>query len=213
MFGYTNAHAFPPRYNIAPSQPVAIVRPSQIAGQGRELALARWGLIPSWVKDPARISMLINARAESAASKPAFRGGMRHKRCLIPADAFYEWLGVKGHKRPFLVRRRDLGIMAFAGIWDHWLGADGSEIETAAILTVPVNASLSWLHDRMPAIVDPAQFDYWLDTRHVLAEAAAEILQPAAEDLLEAFEVSKSVNDPRSEGPALQTPEGTPRLL
>ena len=205
-FGYGNEHAFPPRYNIAPSQPVAIVRPGQVPGAGRELALVRWGLIPSWVKDPARISMMFNARGESAADKPSFRGGMRHKRCLVPADCFYEWLGEKGHKRPFLVRRKDRGLMAFAGIWDHWLGADGSEIETMAILTVRSNGALSWLHDRMPAIVASEQFDDWLDTRHVLAEAAAEVLQPAADDILEAFEVSKALNNPRAEGADLQTP-------
>ena len=209
-FGYANQHAFPPRYNIAPTQPVAIVKHG-FAG-ARELALVRWGLIPSWAKDPAKISTLINARAETAAEKPSFRGAMRHRRCLVPADAFYEWLGKAGEKRPHLIRRKDGGMLAFAGIWENWLGADGSEIDTMAILTVACNVALSWLHDRMPAILEPDAFDAWLDTRAVLADAAVHMLQPAADDLLDVFEVGKALNNWRNEGPQLQTPERT-RLL
>jgi len=133
-FRCDNEAVFPPRYNIAPSQPVAIVRNKPQGG--REMALVRWGLIPAWVKDPRAFKMLINARAESAVDKPSFRAAMRHRRCLIPADGFYEWKGAPGAKRPHLVKPRAGGPMALAGIFENWLGADGSEIETVAILTV-----------------------------------------------------------------------------
>jgi putative SOS response-associated peptidase YedK len=205
-FRHHNEAVFPPRYNIAPTQPVAIVRPDH-AGR-RELVLVRWGLIPPWVKDTRTFSLLINARAESAATKPAFRGAMRHKRCLVPTDGFYEWTGVKGRKRPHLLRLRSRGPMALAGLYEHWLGADGSELDTMAILTVPANAQVLALHDRMPAILPPDQFDAWLDVRAVSAEEAQRLLVPAAADALEIVEVSPRLNDPRNEGPELQEAVG-----
>jgi putative SOS response-associated peptidase YedK len=195
---------FPPRYNIAPTQPVGIVRMSH-RGE-REFVLVRWGLIPPWVKDPRAFSTLINARAEGAATKPSFRGAMRHKRCLIPADAFYEWSGERKSRRPHLVRRRDGATMALAGLYENWLGADGSEIETMAILTVPANGTIAPVHDRMPAIIQPDDFDAWLDCWGVLAGAAAELLRPAADDLLEVFEIGPEIGNPRNEGPELQQP-------
>ena len=212
-FRYGNEAVFPPRYNIAPSQPVAIVRNGP-AGD-RELALVRWGLIPSWVKDPRTLKMLINARGETAADKPSFRGGMRHRRCLVPTDGFYEWTGKAGAKRPHLIRPRGGGPMALAGIWEHWLGADGSEIETMAILTVAANADVSVLHDRMPAIVAPVNFDAWLDCSSGSALAAAEILIPAPAGSLELVEVSRKLNNSRNEGPEVQEPAEapTPTLL
>jgi putative SOS response-associated peptidase YedK len=182
-FETVNEPEFPPRYNIAPTQPVLIVRHD--AKRRRELALVRWGLLPSWVKDPHGFSTLINARSEGAAEKPAFRGGMRHRRCLVPADAFYEWTGTRGRRRPHLLRLRSGGPFAMAGIWEHWLGADGSELETMAILTVPSNRPVSALHDRMPALLPPSAFEAWLDCRSGSAVEAAELLRPAPEDLLE----------------------------
>src|SRR5690606_29787578 len=143
-FGYANEAVFPPRYNIAPSQPVAVVRMTP-KGE-REMALVRWGLIPSWVKDPRAVKMMINARAESAAQKPSFRAPLRHKRCLVPADGFYEWSGPAAARRSYLIRPRRGGPMGLAGIYENWLGADGSEIETMAILTTAANASLSVVH-------------------------------------------------------------------
>lgn len=209
-FGYGNDHVFPPRYNIAPTQPVAIVRLSET--RQRELALVRWGLIPAWAKDPSKLSTMINARSETAAEKPAFRGPMRHRRCLVPADAFYEWMGPAGRKRPFMVRRKDRGLLAFAAIWEGWLGADGSEIDTMAILTVPSNVALSWLHDRMPALLEPEHFAGWLDGRAMKAEEAAELLKPAADDLLDVVEIGTAINNPQAEGAALQTAERTTLL-
>lgn len=195
---------FPPRYNIAPTQPVGIVRMGH-RGE-REFVLVRWGLIPPWVKDLREFSTLINARAEGATTKPSFRGAMRHKRCLIPADGFYEWSGAKKSRRPHLVRRRDGGPMALAGLYEDWMGADGSEIETMAILTVPANATVGRIHDRMPAILPPDMFDAWLDCRAVLADAAAQLLKPAPDDLLEVVEIGPDIGNPRNEGPELQQP-------
>jgi putative SOS response-associated peptidase YedK len=205
-FRHHNEAVFPPRYNIAPTQPVAIVRLDH--ADRRELILARWGLIPSWVKDPRTFTTLINARAESAASKPAFRGAMRHKRCLVPADGFYEWTGVPGRKRPHLLRLRSGGPMALAGLYEHWLGADGSELDTMAILTVPASRHVSAFHDRMPAILQSDQFDAWLDVRTVSAEEAGQLLAPAADDLLEIVEVSPKLNNPRNDGPEVQEEVG-----
>lgn len=207
-FRLPSIEPFPPRYNIAPSQPVAIVR--QDARGSRELALVRWGLIPSWVKDPRTFATLINARAESAADKASFRGAMRHRRCLVPADGFYEWTGARGAKVPHLIRPRAGGPMAFAGLWEHWLGADGSELETMAILTVAANAALAPIHDRMPAILAPEAFDAWLDCRSGSAVEAIPLVAPAPDDLLEAFTVGRRLNDPRSEGADLIVPAGPP---
>lgn len=201
-FGHANAVDFPPRYNIAPTQPVLIVRLDH--ARRRELALVRWGLIPSWAKDPAKLSSLINARAETAAEKPSFRGSLRHRRCLVPADCFYEWTGRPGAKRPFLVRPAAGGPMAFAGLWEHWLGADGSEIETMAILTVPANAAVARVHDRMPAILAPEDFEAWLDIRSGRSDEAMALLRRAPDGALEVMEVSPKLNNPRNEGPEVQ---------
>jgi putative SOS response-associated peptidase YedK len=203
-FGYRNEASFPPRYNIAPSQPVAIVRLDPMGE--RELALVRWGLIPSWVKDPREFSTLINARSETAAEKPSFRAAMRHRRCLVPVDGFYEWTGPAGDKRPSLFRSKSGGPMAFAGLWEHWMGADGSEVDTMAILTTSANATVRPVHDRMPVILPPEAFATWLDVQHVTATAAALLLRPSEATLLECVAVSKSVNNPRNEGPALHAP-------
>jgi putative SOS response-associated peptidase YedK len=210
-FRYVNEAAFPPRYNIAPSQPVGIVR---TAFNGtRELALVRWGLIPGWVKDPRAFKMLINARGETAADKPSFRAAMRHRRCLVPADGYYEWTGASGSKRAHLIRPRKGGPMAMAGLFEHWHGADGSEIETLAILTVTANRTMSVLDDRMPAILAPEHFDAWLDCRPGTAEVIAGLLAPAPEDLLEIIEVSGKLNNPRNEGPEVQEPAATALLI
>lgn len=201
-FQHHNQMDYPPRYNIAPSQPVAIVRLDH--AKRREMALVRWGLIPSWVKDPAKLSALFNARAETAAEKASFRGSLRHRRCLVPADAFYEWNGPAGSKRPFMFRPAAGGPMALAGLWEHWLGADGSEIETMAILTVSANTAVGRIHDRMPVILEPVQFEAWLDVSSGRSEAAQAMLRPAAEGHLAIAEVSRMLNNSRNEGPEVQ---------
>lgn len=203
-FSVYRGEPFPPRYNIAPTQPVAIVRLDQT--HARELALVRWGLIPSWAKDPTRLSQLFNARAETAAEKPSFRGAMRHRRCLIPANGYYEWTGKAGARWPHLVRRSDGGLIALAGLWESWLGADGSEIDTMAVVTVAANTALAGLHDRMPAIIAPEDFDAWLDVRGFRAEMAAEMLRPSPDALLEHVAVDPQLNNARNEGPDLIQP-------
>ena len=203
-FRVSNGEPYPPRYNIAPTQPVLIVRLDET--RRRELALVRWGLIPGWAKDPARLSLMINDRAEGATEKASFRGAMRHRRCLVPANGFYEWTGRAGARQPHLIQRPDSELIAFAGLWESWLGADGSEIDTMAILTVPANTTLTPLHDRMPAILLPEHFDAWLDTRGLNAEMAAEMLRPAPDALLEHITVDPRLNNARNEGPELIKP-------
>ncbi|MCZ7660774.1 MAG: SOS response-associated peptidase [Xanthobacteraceae bacterium] len=209
LFGYPEQPNFPPRYNVAPTQPVPVVRFSE--GR-RQFALVRWGLIPSWVKDPRGFTLLINARGESAAEKPAFRAAMKRRRCLVPADGFYEWrrIGLArpgddrdasrrqpartvAAKQPFFIHARDSRPLAFAGIWETWTGPDGEEMETAAIVTTAANRTLQPIHDRMPVIVPPAAFDLWLDP-NVDADAASAVIAPAPDDLLEAYEISTAVN-------------------
>jgi putative SOS response-associated peptidase YedK len=206
VFGTRNSLDFPPRYNIAPTQPVVIVRRT-VSGE-REQYLVRWGLIPSWVKDPGTFTTLINARSETAASKPSFRGSFRHKRCLVPATGFYEWTGRPGAKRPHLFRPRNGGLVALAGLADHWVGADGSELESMAILTTEANATMAPIHDRMPVIIAPEHFEAWLDCSSGTAHFVEGLLAPPPDDLLEIVDVSPKLNNPRNEGPELMLPPG-----
>jgi putative SOS response-associated peptidase YedK len=191
LFGYPEQPNFPPRYNVAPTQPIPIVRQQ---GNARHFALVRWGLIPPWVKDPKGFSLLINARAETAAEKPAFKNAMRRRRCLIPADGFYEWKTTDGRKRPFYARRRTGGPLAFAGLWETWTGPNGEEIETAAIVTTEANRTLSAVHHRMPVVIPPEAFDLWLSNDEVDVAAASRLMAPAPEDLMEVYEVGTAVN-------------------
>jgi len=203
-FAYVNEETFPPRYNIAPTQPIAIVRLSY--NQKRMLELVRWGLIPSWVKDPSDFSTLVNARAETVAVKPSFRGAIRHKRCLLPASSFYEWTGTRGHKQPHLIKPLAGGVMAFAGIFEDWLGADGSELRSAAILTVPANREMRTVHDRMPLILEREKFGAWLDCRSGLIEDITGWLRSPKDGILDITPVSKALNNWRNDGPEVQEP-------
>ncbi|HET6389154.1 SOS response-associated peptidase [Hyphomicrobium sp.] len=206
FFDAPSVEDFPPRYNIAPSQPTLIAR-NDVHGRP-ELQLVRWGLIPSWLKDPRSLtSPLINARAETAAEKPAFRGAMRHRRCLIPVSGFYEWTGDRKARRPHLIRMKDQELFALAGIWEDWLGADGSQIETMAILTTSANEEMSRLHDRMPVIIEQGDFERWLDCRPGTAEGVLDLLKPLRSGQLTATAVNPKLNNPRAEGPELQEPE------
>jgi putative SOS response-associated peptidase YedK len=200
LFGYVEQPNFPPRYNVAPTQPIAIVR--LVEGK-RQFVLVRWGLLPSWVKDPKTFTLLINARGESAAEKPAFRAAMKRRRCLIPADGFYEWQAAGERKRPFYVHAKSGAPLAFAGLWETWTGPNGEELETAAIVTTLANRMLSPIHDRMPVIIPPEAFDLWLDCTNVDAQTAAALIVPAPEDLLEAYEVSTAVDRTANDGPAM----------
>jgi putative SOS response-associated peptidase YedK len=203
-FQTVRGHEYPPRYNIAPSQPVAIVRAG--ADNQRELALVRWGLIPGWVKDPGEFGTLLNARTETVLEKASFKVAMRHRRCLVPADAYYEWTGKPGAKIPHMFSRAGQpGVFGIAALWEHWMGADGSEIETMAMLTTSANQTVSAVHDRMPVILPQTAFDTWLDVRNVRDREAVELLRPAAEDVLKIDELLPAINDSRKEGVHLQT--------
>jgi putative SOS response-associated peptidase YedK len=203
LFGYRQQPNFPARYNVAPTQPVPIVRHNE--GE-REFALVRWGLIPPWVKDPRKLTLLVNARAESVNAKPAFRNAMRRRRCLFPADGFYEWKDDGGRKRPFCIRPAERGPIAFAGLWETWAGPNGEEMESAAIITTTANADIAGLHARMPAIIPERAFDAWLDCRAFDELTATELLQPAPDGSLEAYEISPAVNRTANDGPELIEP-------
>ncbi len=203
LFGYAEQPNFPLRYNIAPTQPVPIVRLDE--GR-RRFALVRWGLIPSWVKDPRSFALLINARGEALNDKPAFRNAMRRRRCLFPADGFYEWRRAGERRTPYYVRLRSGGPMAFAGLWETWMGPNGEEMETAAIVTTRANRALAAIHDRMPAIVPPDAFDFWLDGAKVDADTAAALIAPARDEWLDMHEVSAAVNRAANDTPDLIEP-------
>jgi len=203
LFAYAEQPNFPPRYNVAPTQPVPIVRVEE--GQ-RRFALVRWGLIPAWVKDPRAFSLVINARGEFLNEKPAFRNAMRYRRCLFPADGFYEWRREGERRIPYYIRRKGGGPLAFAGLWESWMGPNGEETESAAIVTTRANRTLTSLHERMPAIVAPEAFDFWLDSKKVDGETAAALITPAPENLLEAYEVSPAVNRHANDTPDLIEP-------
>jgi putative SOS response-associated peptidase YedK len=192
---------FPPRslrYNIAPSQPIAAVR-AVPAGSGRELALLRWGLIPSWSKDPAIGNRLINARAETAPEKPSFRNAFRRHRCLIPTSGFYEWLRWERGKQPYFVRMRDGHPFAFAGLWDRWESPEEGAIETCTILTTAANAVLAPIHDRMPVILPPWEYSRWLDPSIKDPDSLAPLLVPFPPEEMLAYPVNPRVNVPSAD--------------
>jgi putative SOS response-associated peptidase YedK len=210
VFGYEDQPNFPPRYNVAPTQPIAIVR---LVERKRQFALVRWGLLPSWVKDPKTFTLLINARGESVLDKPAFRNAMRRRRCLIPADGFYEWQQAGDRKRPFFVRPESGQPFAFAGLWETWTGPNGEEIETAAIITTTANRTLTPIHERMPVIVPPGAFGMWLNCAAVDAQTAAALITAAPESFFEAHEISTAVNRVANDNPKLiERSAGEPEL-
>ena len=202
LFRYVGMPNFPPRYNIAPTQPIAIVR---LMDGARQFALVRWGFIPAWVKDPKTVSLMFNARGETAAEKPAYRNAMKRRRCLVPANGFYEWKRNGERKCPYWVHPREGGPIAFAGLWETWMGPNGEELETAAIVTTAANDTLKPLHDRMPVVVPPDAFDLWLDPNADL-QMAASLMTPAPNDFFEAYEVSGAVNRAANDDPSLLTP-------
>jgi putative SOS response-associated peptidase YedK len=194
-----------PRYNIAPTQPVAAVRAT---AWGRALAWLRWGLIPSWSSDPAIGNKLINARAETVTEKPSFRSAFKQRRCLIPASGYYEWEKRRGsRKQPYFIRPRNGSLFAFAGLWERWHDSQGTPVETCTILTSEANEQLRSLHDRMPLILDPAADATWLDPG-ADAPSLHALLVPYPAEKMEAFPVNPWVNDPRHEGPRCLEPAG-----
>jgi putative SOS response-associated peptidase YedK len=182
-----------PRYNIAPTQPVPVIRQNPKEPR-RELSLMRWGLIPSWAKDPFGSAKMINARSETAGIKPAFRDALKSRRCLIPADGFYEWKRTGKPKQPYCFEVNDGELFAFAGIWERWKDPNGKAVETCSILTTTPNAVTSPVHDRMPVILDPDAYDLWLDPGMRDVQAASDLLRPVDARLMRCYPVSTRIN-------------------
>ena len=195
-----SAGKVPPRYNVSPGTEVVIVRSRE--NKPRELALARWGLVPFWAKDADFGARTINARSETAAEKPAFRAAFRYRRCLIPADGFYEWAGSGRKKQPWFIHLADRKPFAFAGLWESWTGADGSVLETCTILTTEANEKLAELHHRMPVILPGASYADWLNPRENRAKVLQPLLKPYPSDAFTYHPVSDRVNSPRNDDAA-----------
>jgi putative SOS response-associated peptidase YedK len=215
MFAYDEQPNFPPRFNIAPTQPIPIVRAETRDGEvHRHFALARWAFLPSFVKDPKAFPLLFNARAEGLAEKASFRNALRRRRCLVPADAFYEWhrvgSGKTARSQAYLCRRADGLPLALAGLWETWHGPNGEEVDTACIVTTGANGVSVAIHPRLPAIIEPEAFATWLDPDESRADAAAALLKPASETVLDFFPVSDAVNKVANDGPDLMHPIGPP---
>lgn len=205
-FGITHATEIAARHNIAPSQPVAAVRATP---GGRELTSLRWGLIPSWMKELPSDARLINARAEGVSEKPSFRTAFRKRRCLIPADGFFEWKKLPDRKQPYYIRFADRHLFAFAGLWEHW-ERDGQVIESCTIITTDANATMKSLHDRMPVILDPPDYPTWLGEVEAPSPALQDLLRPYAGAGLQAYAVSTRVNSPRNNDAACLEPVSSP---
>jgi putative SOS response-associated peptidase YedK len=207
LFDLSEVPRLPARYNLAPTQEAPVVRVAAPGGP-RELGLLRWGLIPYWAKEAAIGNKMINARAESAAEKPAYRFSFKKKRCLVVADGFYEWKREGKGKQPYLIRRRDRQPFAFAGLWSSWRDPQAAAgegrpepLETFTILTTSANEVLKPLHDRMPVIIDPGDFDLWLDPAVEDAARLTPLLAPAPSEGWETVPVSRAVNSPAHDAP------------
>jgi putative SOS response-associated peptidase YedK len=192
-----------PRYNIAPTQNVIIVR-----NDGRRVLVPmRWGLIPSWAKDPTIASRLINARAETLAEKPSFRAAFAKRRCLICATGFYEWQKISPkEKQPVFIRLKTGEPFGFAGLWEHWRAADGAEVLTCAIITTAANELMRPIHERMPVILPTAAEDRWLDPTLTDPIKVADLLQPYPASEMECYPVSRMVNSPANDRPECIVP-------
>lgn len=190
-----------PRYNIAPTQlvPTVLRRPEQ--SDQRLFHLLRWGLIPSWAKDPAIGARLINAKAETAGEKPSFRAAFRQRRCLVVADGFYEWQRQERKKQPFYFRFQDERPFGFAGLWERWGAPSGEVIESCTILTTEASELVRPIHDRMPVIVDPKDYDLWLDPAVQKPEALQQLLRPYRSEEMMTYPVSTQVNNPVNNSP------------
>ena len=204
VYRLSNTPDLSPRYNIAPSQPVAIVR--QHNGGERELALVQWGLIPSWSKDPKISYKMINARSETVQDKPSFKQAFRSRRCIIPASGFYEWDKAGKETIPHYIHLRDGDVMSLAGLWERWKSPEGQELETCTILTTAANSLVKRLHERMPVILHREEFDLWLDRDVDDVNRLAELFHPYPADQLEEYVVTKEVNSPSNDYPGCLVP-------
>jgi len=196
LFELTDVPEIEVRYNIAPTQEIPAVRVSR-GKAARELVRLQWGLVPAWAKDPAMGSKLINARSETVIEKPSFRAAFKSRRCLIPADGFYEWGQVEGRKQPFYFRRRDGQPFAFAGLWEHWEDEQQRSIDSCTILTTSANDVVRPVHERMPVILAPEDFALWLDPTVRDTEQLQALLRPYPADQIVAYPVGTAVNSAR----------------
>jgi putative SOS response-associated peptidase YedK len=198
-FGLAAAPELPARFNVAPGQPVALVR---VEGARRVLSAPRWGFVPAWSEDPDRGRRPINARAESAAGSPLFRAALAHRRGLVPADGFYEWQHAGRSARPYAVRPQDGGLLALGALFERW-ERDGGALETCAIVTVPAAGAVGALHDRMPLLIAPADYGRWLDPALQDTDALAPLLAGRGAERLVAYPVDRRVNDVREDDAGL----------
>jgi putative SOS response-associated peptidase YedK len=210
FFRYAENPNFPPRYNIAPTQPIPIVSARRDAsGVARHFQLARWSFLPGFVKDVQKFPLIINARAETLAEKPSFRTALRRRRCLVPADCWYEWrANLHRPKTPFLLHRNGGGLMAFAGLWETLIDPSGSEIDTACIVTTTANGATVAIHDRMPVVIEPEHFEQWLDPDETRPPPLG-LLRPADDDAIAFFAIGPQVNRATNDEPDIQAPAGS----
>lgn len=212
FFRYAENPNFPPRYNIAPTEPVPILRDERCSDGRieRHFMLVRWGFLPHFVKDPKIFPLIINARSETLLVKASFRMAFRRRRCLFIADAFYEWRREPKAKaqagRPYLFRRSDGAPLGLAGLWETWTGPNGEELDTACIITTAANGASAAIHDRLPAILEPAALDLWLDPDEKSADSAFGLLRPPENDVLEFFEIGPAVNMVGNDSAEIQKP-------
>ena len=205
LFKMLNELVYPPRYNIAPTQPIPVIWEQE----GRRTAqLVRWGFVPAWVKDPREFPLLINARSEGMAEKPAFRDAVRNQRCVIPASGYYEWMKrPDGSKQPYYITEADGRPMAFAGLYSTWMGPEGEEIDTAAIVTVEPNEEVSQIYDRMPALLRSEEaVNAWLNTRDFDRPQAAKLTVPPPPGTMKFHPVGRAIGNANAEGPELIRP-------
>ncbi|VFU07031.1 SOS response-associated peptidase [Methylocella tundrae] len=221
FFGYVEQPNFPPRYNIAPTQPVPIVRAGLDPSGAitRHFSLVRWGFVPSFAKDPRSFPLIINARSETLLHKASFKMAFKRRRCLFIADGFYEWrrgseTGARGRQasRPYLFRRGDGAPLGLAGVWESWIGPNGEEMDTACIITTAANGVTTAIHDRLPAIIEASSFEKWLDPDEASADKAFDLLRPPENDVLSFFEIGPAVNKTENDSPQVQNPAAAPQL-
>ena len=206
IFALNEMAELTPRYNIAPTQPVPVVR--MLAESSREVASLHWGLVPRWAKERAIGNRMINARAETLAEKPAYRDAYKRRRCLVLTSGWYEWQAAPGGKQPWFIRIGDARPFAFAGLWERWKDpADESLLESCTIVTTDASESIRRIHDRMPAILPERAWDRWLDPAYADTGKLSEALGPFDPEALQAWPVSRLVNAPKNEGPKLIEPD------
>ena len=203
VFGYVEQPNFPARYNVAPTQPVPVVI---VENGARHFRLMRWGLLPSWVKDPRQFTLLINARAETVQEKPAFRNAIRRRRCLVPADGYYEWHTSDGRKQPYFIHPRNGGPIGFAGLAETWMGPNGEELDTVAIITAAASTGMSVLHHRVPVTLAPDDFAQWLDCSADNATDVMTLLRAPEDGAFVWHPVSTAVNKPANDDAQLILP-------